>query len=41
MPYTQAQCRKFAVMQKQGKKVPTDWKGYCAKKSTSKRKKKT
>lgn len=31
MPYTDAQCRKFAVLAKEGKKVPKDWKKYCRK----------
>lgn len=31
MPYTLAQCRKFAIMAKRGEKVPDDWKEHCRK----------
>jgi hypothetical protein len=31
MPYTPAQCRKFAVMASKGEKVPADWKKHCRK----------
>ena len=31
MPYTDAQLRKFAIMEKRGEKVPSDWKSYAKK----------
>lgn len=31
MPYTPAQCRKFAVMAARGEPVPADWKEHCRK----------
>jgi hypothetical protein len=31
MPYTDAQLRKFALMEKRGEKVPADWKQYAKK----------
>lgn len=31
MPYTAAQCRKFAVMAANGERVPSDWKEHCKK----------
>lgn len=41
MPYTLAQCRKFAVMAANGEKPPADWKEHCRKytKSDKERKK--
>lgn len=39
MPYTAAQCRKFAVMAARGEKVPADWKEHCKKSSKKKKKK--
>ncbi len=39
MPYTNAQCRKFAVMASRGEKVPSDWKKHCRKDSPKKKKK--
>jgi len=38
MPYSTAQCKKFAVLAGQGKKVPADWKRHCKKKAKKKRK---
>lgn len=32
MPYNPKQCVVFALMEKEGKKPPKDWKGYCKKK---------
>lgn len=43
MPYSGKQCRYFRVAEKQGKSVPKDYKGYCAKtkaKNTRKRRSK-
>ena len=42
MPYTVAQCRKFAAMAARGERVPADWKKHCRKdaaKKPAKRKK--
>ena len=36
MPYTTEQCAKFAIMEKEGKKVPADWKKHCKKKKSRK-----
>jgi hypothetical protein len=40
MPYTQAQCRKFAIMAKSktGPRPPADWKKHCKKKATTRKK---
>jgi len=38
MPYTQAQCKKFAVMARRGEKVPSDWKKHCKKHANKKKK---
>lgn len=40
MPYTSAQCSKFAIMASEGKKVPSDWKKHCKKGAKKKTKKK-
>ena len=37
MPYTPAQCRKFAAMAARGERVPDDWRKHCRKKSTAKK----
>ena len=29
MPYTYRQCRKFAILARQGKPVPGDWREHC------------
>lgn len=38
MPYTAAQCRKFAVMAARGERVPDDWKHHCKKENQKKKK---
>lgn len=40
MPYTPAQCRKFAAMAARGEKVPDDWKQHCRKQKPVRKKKK-
>lgn len=40
MPYTAAQCRKFAVMAARGERVPDDWKEHCRKGAKKKKEKK-
>jgi hypothetical protein len=30
MPYSPEQCKKFAAMAKEGKKVPKDWQQQCS-----------
>lgn len=40
MPYSESQCKKFAVMEKNGEKVPADWKKHCRKKKRLKKRKK-
>ena len=37
MPYSPAQCRKFAVMASRGEKPPQDWKAHCRKGKTVKK----
>lgn len=29
MPYSEKQCRAFAMKAKRGERVPKDWKKYC------------
>ena len=38
MPYTGKQCRKFGVMSRQGKRVPTDFRKHCRRKKQGKQK---
>lgn len=38
MPYTPAQCRKFAAMAARGERVPADWKRHCRKGAVKRKK---
>lgn len=40
MPYTDAQCKKFAIMAAEGRNPPRDWRKHCSGKDFSPTKKK-